>query len=47
MKKLLPIILLAAGMQQAMAQAQRNVLVEEFSGTWCGSPAHAGKQSVF
>ena len=37
MKKSLLIILLAAGMQQAMAQAQRKVLVEEFTGAWCGS----------
>ncbi len=36
MKKLLLILLLSAGMQHAMAQAQRNVLIEEFTGSWCG-----------
>ena len=36
MKKLLLIILVAVGLQQAMAQAPRNVLIEEFTGAWCG-----------
>ena len=36
MKKSLLIIFLAAGMQQAMAQAPRKVLIEEFTGSWCG-----------
>ena len=36
MKKLLLIIFLAAVLQQSMAQAPRKVLIEEFTGTWCG-----------
>ena len=36
MKKLLLIILLAFALQQAIAQAPRKVLIEGFTGTWCG-----------
>ncbi len=35
-KKLLLIIILAVGTLQAIAQAPRKVLIEEFTGSWCG-----------
>ncbi len=37
MKRIILIIFLASGMQQAMAQAPRKVLIEEFTGAWCGN----------
>ena len=41
MKKLLLILILLSGLQQVNAQVQRNVLIEHFTGTWCGNCPNA------
>lgn len=37
MKKILLAIVLVAGIQQVIAQVSRTVLIEQFTGTWCGN----------
>src|ERR1700733_61752 len=41
MKKLLLILILLAGLHQVKGQVQRNVLIEQFTGTWCGNCPNA------